>query len=212
MLKNHNILITAGPTWVAIDKVRFISNISSGQTGCLIAQEALRKKARVTLLLGPSQIKLRQKNLKVFRYCFFQELLSLLEKNLKSGIFDIVIHAAAVSDYRLKNPIKTKLKSEIKHLSLNLVPTVKIIDKIKRINPGIFLVGFKLETKSAKEGLLKNSAKLFESAKADLVVANTLEKNSYQAIILDNKRKILARASSRLELAEKLIRILGKKL
>ena len=60
-LKNKKILITAGPTWIPIDKVRVITNIFKGRLGIIIAKEAIKRKAKVTLLLGPGLISFSQK-------------------------------------------------------------------------------------------------------------------------------------------------------
>ena len=212
MLKNKHILITAGPTWVAIDKVRVISNISSGQSGIFFAEQALKEGAKVTLLLGPTINFSLSKPLKVLRFSFFDELINLVQRQLKSGKFDAVIHAAAVSDYRPKIKINTKLKSGIKNLKLNLVPTQKLINMIKQINPKVFLVGFKLESSKNKAGLIKAADKLFKESKADLVVANTLDDVRYLGFILDKQRNILARSNSRRDLARKLIKLLKERL
>lgn len=212
MLKNKKILITAGPTWVAIDNVRVISNNSSGEIGSLIAKAASKQGAKVTLLLGPVVNRLHGKPVKIIRYCFFDELSEKLLKLLKTGRFDAIIHAAAVSDYMPKIKINHKIKSGRKNLNLKLIPTPNLINKIKKIAPKIFLVGFKLETAHDKFKLAKVSNKLFKQAKADLVVANSLDNSNYQAIILDRQKNILARANSRKELALKLIKQLKIKL
>lgn len=212
MLKNKRILITAGPTWVAIDKVRVLSNISTGQTGFLIAEQALKEGAKVTLLLGPTINLSIGEPLKVIRFSFFDELMSLVQNELKRGKYDVVIHAAAVSDYKLQNRINTKLKSGLKNLKLDLVPTPKLINKIKQINPKVFLVGFKLETASDKNRLIKSADNIFKKAKADLVVANSIVGAHYSGLILDRQKNILARATSRREMAIKLIKLLKEKL
>lgn len=212
MLRNKQILITAGPTWVKIDKVRVISNISSGKVGSLIAKAALKQGAKVTVLLGPVFNRLYGKPVKIIRYCFFDELVEEAVRLLKTGKFDAIIHAAAVSDYEPKNKINYKIKSGIKNFDLKLVPTVNLINKIKKIAPRIFLVGFKLEATTDKLKLINASQKLFRQARADLVVANSLDNLGYRAMILDRQKNILARANSRKELALKLIKQLKVRL
>ncbi|MDP2939079.1 MAG: phosphopantothenoylcysteine decarboxylase [Candidatus Omnitrophota bacterium] len=211
-LRNKRILITAGPTWIPIDSVRVISNISSGETGILIAENALRQGARVTLLLGPAVEATSKRFIKIIRFRFFNELLNLLTYQLQSQRFHAVIHLAAVSDYKLKNKIKAKLKSGISKLKLDLVPTQKIINRIKKIAPKIFLVGFKLEPKATILRLIKSADNLFKYAKVDLAVVNVLDENKYFGFILNNQIKILAKVISRRDLALKLIRILDKEL
>ena len=81
-LNNINILVTAGPTWVPIDKVRVITNVFGGTLGAIIASEAAKTGANVTLLFGPGKAQIPQniKNLKIIRYKFYDDLLRLVKK------------------------------------------------------------------------------------------------------------------------------------
>jgi phosphopantothenoylcysteine decarboxylase/phosphopantothenate--cysteine ligase len=81
---NKRILITAGPTWVPIDSVRVISNIATGETGILLAQEAVRRGFGVTLLLGPCDCCCIGQGFKVVRFRFFDELRQRLKEELSS--------------------------------------------------------------------------------------------------------------------------------
>jgi len=176
-------LITAGPTWVAVDNVRVISNTATGITGILLAEKLLSKGARVTLLLGPSECCCLDRKIRLLRFRFFEELEALLARELKTKRYDIVIHSAAVSDYKPKLRAKHKVKSGLRNWRLALVPTPKIIDRIKRFKPGLFLVGFKFEPGSGKNSLIKNAGALMRRSRADLVVANSIEKKGYRAFI-----------------------------
>ena len=133
----------------------------------------------------------------MFRYIFFPAF---------AGKKDATSPRAAVSDYQIKKPFKNKLSSRLKSLKLELVPTVKIINLIKKIAPHVFLVGFKLEPALTKKNVLQKSERLFREAGCDLVVANSVKKERYQAYILDQDR-ILAQSASREELVKKLIEI-----
>ena len=188
MVTKKRILITAGPTWVAIDRVRVISNVSSGQTGILLAEKLRQLENEVTLILGPVSLCCLHNKIKVLRFRFFDELKSLLVKELKTQKYDIIIHAAAVSDYKLKNEFSDKLSSDKKSLSLNLKPTEKLIDLIKKIDKNVFLVGFKFEPGLKKEFLVKEALKLMKRTKTNLTVANTINKGKYEAyLVTDNK-------------------------
>lgn len=208
-LRNKRVLITAGPTWVPIDKVRVISNIASGETGILLARQLRRIGARPTLVLGPGQSCCidRKLNLKPFR--FFNDLKNIISKELKSKKYDLAIHSAAVSDYRPKAKLRKKVGSGIKEWKLNLTPLPKLIKLIKKTAPGIFLVGFKYEPEAKKESLLREAKKLLNHSGASLVVANTARPGQYQAYIL-GKEKIYARATGKKDLADKLIKTLSK--
>jgi phosphopantothenoylcysteine decarboxylase/phosphopantothenate--cysteine ligase len=210
-LKNKRVLITAGPTWVPIDRVRVISNIATGQTGIFLAKELQKLGAKVTLLLGPVEAYGLDKNIKLIRFKFFDELKGLIKKELKSKKYDIFIHSAAVSDYRSSKIYPEKLKSGIKNLKLSLLPTEKLIDSIKKIAPYIFLVGFKLETDLSSKALINKTKNLIKRAKLDLAVANTIYNNQYKAFILDDK-KAKGPFLNKKEMAKQLIKLIGEKL
>ena len=185
------VLVTCGPTWVPIDAVRVISNHSTGEMGRLIAASFKKARARVTLLEGPMS---------------FDEF----AKKFKAACakkYDIVVHAAAVSDFKPKGAAKGKLSSG-KILNLCLVPTEKLINVVKRLAPDTFLVGFKLESTLSRA--VKEAGKLFTDAGCDLVVANA-KANGYQGCIIDVDGNVLVKAANKKNLAETLARILLKK-
>ncbi|MBL7197553.1 MAG: hypothetical protein ISS47_05600 [Candidatus Omnitrophica bacterium] len=211
-LKDKKILITSGPTWIPIDKVRIISNISSGQMGIYLSEELNKKGADVTLLLGSGvNITLKESN-RVFRFKYFDEFNKLLKRKLQSKRYDVVIHAAAVADYEPITKIKGKLKSGIGIFSLVLKPTIKIIDSIKKVCPKTFLVAFKLDLDIPKNVLIKRALGVLKRSRADLVVANTFTERSYQAYIINPKGKILTTAQTKIELSKKLIKIIAQQL
>ena len=206
-MKNKRVLITCGPTWIPIDPVRVLSNRSTAQLGQILARDLNQQGARVTVLLGPAVQEIPAKAVRIIRFCFFDELFQLLEKELRKN-YDIVIHAAAVSDYQLKKPKKNKLSSRLKRLKLELIPAPKLIERIKKINPKIFLIGFKLEPRLSKETACQKAGPLFEKAGCDLVVANSVDHRKYKGWILNRKRQILAFTDSRENLSKALIKIL----
>lgn len=206
------VLITCGPTWVPIDDVRVISNTSTGELGHILAQDFNRAGARVTLLEGPVLRPLvsKAKRIKVKKFCFYQELYDLLKKELRLK-YDIVVHAAAVSDYRLKKSCAAKLRSGQKGIKLSLVPTEKIINRIKKWSTKSFLVGFKLESTTNEKALKSAAVNLINKAKCDLVVANSAGAGlprPYKACIVDQEQHIIARARSRAGLSRKLVGVL----
>lgn len=208
-LKNKKILITCGPTWVPIDKIRVISNISSGQLGQTLAVKLSQRKAKVTLLEGPTEKLFQSKSVRIIKFKFYEELFSIFKRELKKK-YDIIIHAAAVADYQLIKQIPFKLNSHFKKLTLNLKPTQKIITQIKKMNPNLFLVGFKLETTTDRKLLLKKALGLIKEADCDLVIANTLSANKYRGYIINHKKQFLSQANSRSQMAQKLITTLNR--
>jgi len=200
------VLITCGPTWVPIDDVRVISNISSGEMGHLIAQVFQQKGHQVTLIEGPVTHELNDRKVKIIKYKFFDELARALKVELKKN-YDIVVHAAAVSDFKVKGAAKKKISSK-KPLFLNLIRTSKLIRDIKRLSPKSFLVGFKLESTLSLKNIFKETRSLFTDAGCDLVVANTL-RNSYQGFIVNADGEILSKVSNKTLIAQNLVKLLS---
>ena len=192
-LKNKKILITGGPVWVPLDKIRVITNVFTGALGLLIAKEAVKSGAMTTLLLGPSPLLLAAKlpkNLKIIRFNFFDELYKLMKKEISSRRYDVVIHSAAVADFMPEKNTEGKISSENKNLVIKLKPNPKIADKIKEWDPKIFLVKFKLEVNRTQKELIKRAYKSTRVSRADLVVANdfkdiNIEKGKHRAFIID---------------------------
>ncbi len=187
-LEGKKVLITAGPTWVAIDSVRVIGNMATAETGVILAERFARSGAAVTLLLGPIGVCCLNKKIKIIRFRFFPELRQIVTRQLKSHNFDLVIHSAAVSDYEPAKAFKRKIKSGIRLLKINLKPTVKIINSIKQFRKNTFLVGFKFEPRASREILIKEARKLIEQARADLVVANTFAANGYKGYLVNHSQ------------------------
>ena len=209
-LKNKKILITAGPTWVSIDSVRVISNIATGKTGILLAEELQRLGAKVTLLLGAVEACCLNKNIRLIRFRFFEELKNIIIKELRSKKYDVLIHSAAVSDYRPLRVDSQKVKSGKKIWQINLVPTLKIIDLIVKLKSSLFLVGFKFEPQAGKKALIEETKNLIKRVKLDLAVANTVsDKSRYRAYIIDNYNQIYGPLFNKKSLVDKLSGLIG---
>ena len=190
MAIKKNILITAGPTWVAIDQARVISNLATGETGFILADKFKKLGCKVTLLLGPGSFcQTNQTGIKLIRFKYFHELAQFLEKELKNQKFKAVIHAAAVADYQPKIIIQHKVSSQRKSWKINLVPTKKLIKRLKFYQSDLFTVGFKFLPDTDKNKLIAKGKELLKTANLDLVVANSNRNNGYQAYILDNLNK-----------------------
>ncbi|MBI2482958.1 bifunctional phosphopantothenoylcysteine decarboxylase/phosphopantothenate synthase [Candidatus Uhrbacteria bacterium] len=200
------ILVTAGSTEVPIDRVRAITNIFKGRTGTEIAlalADASRE-TEVTLLTSNKPLAIttiplpsnfdarsweRYTNLHVEAYRTFDELAERLECEVTRGAYDIIIHSAAVSDYRVaavhkRNargelvPVTTagKMSSQHEQLFLELAQTPKLVERMRRAwrFTGM-LVQFKLEVGCTDDELLARARTALERSNGDLVVANCLE-------------------------------------
>lgn len=183
--KSRKVLITSGPTWVSVDKVRVISNTASGRTGIILANEFARKGWRVTLLLGPAETSGLSKKVTLKRFSFFDELVILLKRELSNG-YDAIIQAAAVSDFKPVSAPGKKISSRLKKLQLVLKPAPKIINRLRNASPGSFLAGFKFEPDMAAGKLTKEARGLIKEARLDCVVANSLRNKRYNAYIVED--------------------------
>lgn len=199
---NKRVLITAGPTWVSIDDVRVISNIATGETGILLAEKLQCLGARVTLLLGPAESCCLNRKIRLIRFRFFDELKNKVVHELKNKKYDVVIHSAAVSDFRPKQQIRGKLSSEQAH-NLKLVSLPKIIREIKRLASSARLVMFKLESRASDKVLIEKAKNARAKVGADIIVANRL--NPYRAFIINEQDNTILVKNKR-ELINKLFK------
>lgn len=204
-LKGKRIIVTAGGTSEAIDDVRVITNKSSGKMGIYIAEEAYRRGAKVTLIRGNTSIDPGY-NFKDIKVNTVDELYNAIKKSVKKN--DVIIHAAAVSDFTV-NKSKGKIKSK-KKINLELKPTMKIIDNIKKMNKKIKLVGFKAESKVSKQELADRAFKKLEESNADLMVANDISNRVFgseenDVLIIDKNQDIRNIKGSKRKVASRII-------
>lgn len=184
-IKGKKILISLGGTYEAIDPVRYITNKSSGKMGLELAKQAYIRGADLTLLVANVSVNIP----KVFNVIYVESTQDMCREieNLISD-FDIFISTAAISDFMVDNDVNYKISSK-SLLNLTFKPTVKIIHKIKKLNPKIFLVGFKAEYNISEEKIINCAKKQIEMAGTDLVVANDVgHENCYFG---SNKNEVL---------------------
>lgn len=167
-LRGKKILITAGPTYEAIDPVRFIGNHSSGKMGYDIASEAANKGAEVILVSGPSHQVLKNKSVQLIRVTSAQEMFDVCHANFDN--VDIAVAAAAVADYRPKNVASQKIKKQESNLSIELEKTQDILATLGEKKKNQFLIGFALET----ENEIEHAKIKIKKKNLDLIVLNSL--------------------------------------
>ena len=167
-LKGKKILITAGPTYEAIDPVRFIGNFSSGKMGIALANEAVRQGAEVHLVLGPSSEKNIHSQIHLHRVVSAQQMYEAAVTEFPTC--DIAILAAAVADYTPETVAPEKIKKKGGNLSLTLVPTVDILASLGKIKTTQTLIGFALET----ENEVANAQTKLEKKNLNGIVLNSL--------------------------------------
>ncbi|MCD4665044.1 MAG: bifunctional phosphopantothenoylcysteine decarboxylase/phosphopantothenate--cysteine ligase CoaBC [Bacteroidales bacterium] len=168
--KGRKVLISAGPTYEAIDPIRFIGNHSSGRMGFAIAKELADRGANIELVSGPVNIKLQHSNINVIRVTSANEMYKACVTAFREC--DIAIMSAAVADYTPLKSEKEKVKKKVSDLAIKFKPTKDILAELgKQKSEGQVLVGFALET----ENELENALSKLEKKNLDLIVLNSLK-------------------------------------
>jgi len=167
-LEGKTVLITAGPTYEAIDPVRFIGNHSSGKMGFSLAEEASKRGARVILISGPSAEQAVHKNIELHKVISAKEMLAKVFEFYDSA--DVGIASAAVADYAPKEVAKEKIKKNDDNLTIELIKNPDILKTMGEKKTHQFLVGFALETQNEEE----NAKAKFEKKNLDMIVLNSL--------------------------------------
>ncbi len=170
------VLVTAGATREPIDAVRFISNVSSGATGAAIAEFLATAGHEVTLLHGEGSLRSAATGVTCGAFGSTEQLGARLESALCHGGFDAVVHAAAVADYRPAAAHDGKLSSYADELSLRLVPTPKLLPKLKAWSPTpLRVLGFKLTAGADAATRAAAVGRLFAAGGVDAVAHNDMD-------------------------------------
>jgi phosphopantothenoylcysteine decarboxylase/phosphopantothenate--cysteine ligase len=168
-LRNKTILLTAGPTYEAIDPVRFIGNHSSGKMGFDIAHEAAKQGARVILISGPTHCTVQDSAITLVPVTSAQEMYEACHQYFET--VDVAICAAAVADYRPKEVATQKIKKADSEMVIALEKTTDILASLGAAKKNQYLIGFALET----ENEIENAKQKIQKKNLDLIVLNSLQ-------------------------------------
>ena len=188
-LRGMKALVTAGPTYEAIDPVRFIGNRSSGKMGFAIAEELSKRGATVKLITGPSILSLNDHSVERTNVKSAEEMYSACMKNFEE--MDIIVMSAAVADYKPGETSNEKIVKKNNPLSLSLIPTIDILKSMgekKKVNQ--LLVGFALETNDE----LNHAKEKLGNKNLDIIVLNSLNDEGAGFEISTNKVTIIERS------------------
>ncbi len=172
-LVGKKIMITAGGTSESIDPVRVITNRGSGKMGLALTGECNRRGAGVILVRSKNSI-VAQSRVEEIPFETVEDLSKIIKDRIKNC--DAIFHTAAVSDFKPVKKFSTKIKSSQK-LTLDLIPTDKIINKIKFWNPKILLIGFKAVFQKTDREMIKIGKDLLQETKSDFVAVNDVGKS-----------------------------------
>ena len=224
IMSGINVLVTAGSTVEYIDSVRILTNLSSGKMGLNIAQQCLDKCFNVTFVYGHGSLNIPDDpRMNIIRIKTTEEMLKVVKERILNDKQHIVFHAAAVADFSIlhsskKMPNKMDTRNGTK--TIKLVPTTKIVDKIKQFDNKIFLVAFKAEYGISKELLVKRALAKLNECNGDLIVANDVSRkgcdfgsDTNEVYIIDKEKDIIhIPLDSKKEIARNLLEIVCKKI
>ena len=168
-LKGKKVLVTAGPTYEAIDPVRFIGNHSSGKMGFEIAKAAANLGAEVFLITGPSEEKVNNTLIQRINVVTAEEMYKACHHYFSK--VTIAVLSAAVADYKPKKVATEKIKKKDTTLEIELAPTKDILASLGAIKQQQYLVGFALETNNE----IVNALSKLESKNLDAIILNSLK-------------------------------------
>ncbi len=214
-LAKKKVLVTAGPTYEAIDPVRFIGNHSSGKMGFAIAEEFANQGAEVTLVCGPNNLTTKSSSIKRIDVVSAEELYTESAKAFKN--MDIAVLSAAVADFKPAKVAQQKIKKAGVSKSIELVATIDTLaslGKAKKKNQ--LLVGFALETNNE----IENAKTKIKNKNLDLIVLNSLNDkgagfkgDSNKITIIDKHNKITKfELKSKIEAAKDIVTKIIQKL
>jgi phosphopantothenoylcysteine decarboxylase/phosphopantothenate--cysteine ligase len=196
-LAGRRVLVTGGPTREYLDAFRFISNPSSGKMGVAVAGEALARGAEVTLVYGPAEAKPPYKA-KVIDVETTEEMLKAVVAELREKKYDVAVLTAAASDFGPTGRRMEKMPSSRGEWTVRLKALTKIISEVKKVDPDVFLVGFKAEYGITDEELVDRSYERLKEIGMDLIVANDVSRENAgfgsdknEVFIVDPKRKVV---------------------
>ena len=209
-LNDINIIVTGGPTREYIDKIRYITNGSSGRMGIEIARIAMINGANTKLLLGHSKLD-TPRSMRAKRVSTTDDMIREMMKLLRDNPNSVVILSSAMADFTPQEPFEGKIKSG-ETVEIKLLPTDKLSDLIKREFPDTKLVLFKAEWGVSKEVLIERAMLKMKHCNADLMIANDISRPeggfdaiSNHVLMMKKDNSIEEINDTKLEIARKIL-------
>lgn len=210
-LTGKKILITLGATIEPIDPVRYLSNHSSGKMGMALARASIEAGAKVTLIYGNVSVPLSEESTNI-SVGSGEEMHQAVMENIKDQ--DVFIACAAVSDYRVKNIEKNKIKKENTKLTLELIPNKDILVDVCKLKQKPICIGFAAET----QNLIENAQNKLKNKGCDAIILNDVSKrdfgfknNENEVVFLTKKYSQKIEKNSKQIIGRKIIEIIVEK-
>lgn len=209
-LSGKKILITLGATIEAIDPVRYLSNHSSGKMGSALADACIEAGAKVTLVYGNISVPLNQKATAISATSA-EEMHQAVMANIATQ--DFFIACAAVSDYRVKNVEKNKIKKSNQALILELIPTADILKDVCQLTHKPICIGFAAET----QNLMENAENKLKNKGCDAIILNDVSGTDFgfkseenEVVFLTSKSSLKIEKNSKQKIARKIVETLSE--
>ena len=209
-LNDMNIIVTGGPTREYIDKIRYITNGSSGRMGIEIARIAMINGANTKLLLGHSKLE-TPRSMRAKRVSTTDDMIKEMMKLLRESPNSVVILSSAMADFTPQEPFEGKIKSG-ETVEIKLLPTDKLSNLIKKEFPDTKLVLFKAEWGVSKEVLIERAMLKMKNCDADLMIANDISRPeggfdaiSNHVLMIKKDKSIEEINDTKLEIASKIL-------
>lgn len=175
-LQGRNVVITAGRTVEYLDPIRVLTNNSTGKMGMALAAAALEAGASVTVVYGKGTA-MPPDGARVIRVDTAESMREAVHDELAGNLCDLFIAAAAVGDWRPAKRSEKKITTHgTDHLTIELEPTPKIIDGIKKDHPSVFLVAFRAQHDLSTDDLIDDAHRRAQRAEADLIAVNDVSR------------------------------------
>ena len=209
-LDGLTVVVTAGPTWEAIDPVRGLSNRSSGKMGYAVAEAAAEAGASVILVSGPTALP-DPERVRIVRVTSAQEMYDAVHAHIASA--NIFIGVAAVADYRPVTTSGEKIKRKKATLTIELVRNPDILASVAALKPAPFTVGFAAETENVEQ----HAREKLENKNVDLVAANQVgtgigfESDENRLLLVEKNATLELPAQSKHKLARLLIQHIAER-
>ena len=203
LLQGKKVLVTAGPTFEAIDAVRGITNKSSGKMGYAVARAAVEAGATVTLVSGPTCLVPPMVD-KLIQVVSAEDMLYAVQAEISQT--DIFISVAAVADYRMAKVSEQKIKKSDKKLSIELIPNPDILMTVSTLPEPPFCVGFAAETENLEKNAERKRRKKNLPLLVDNLAQDAIGSDESELILLDDVGKHVLPKASKMEQARHLIK------
>ena len=218
-MRGLKVLVTGGPTVEPIDLVRVLTNRSSGKMAAAMAEAAKNRGADVTMVYGPG-LAAPPYGVNVVSVQTADQMAKEVAKELKSEKYDLMVAAAAVSDYRPSTKVRGKIESQPERMTLDLTRTPKIVDSVKKLSPSTFLAIFKAEGSTSESSRIRRAVARMKETEADMAIVNYIGSRDFglgsemnEVTVVDSEgRRTRIKKAPKMKIADEILSLVLQRL